>query len=382
MLAFGLGSAVTRNPGNYVLEQVHRSFWISRDPTSIVSRMAAADGIPMNIELLPLESPPNGTLPSFENPEDRSYELFIVAGFCLCLIVAFTCLRVYAKVYLLRTHSKDDWPVFGRHAWDVLIKDLSVGKIQVGKPRPPEKTRERTKINQLSLTIATIYGPSIWMIKLSLFLLFLEIFGTLRWLRLLVYLGIVVNGIIYLAITIAMAASCAPKHGYTKLDYLSAITADKCARNDYLNTWPGLFNILSDFYLLILPLPAVWGLQLPTRKKLGICGMFLTGFMACICSILSLAYRLILRDNPHDSNWYFIPRSIVSIAEVTAGVIIPSVPSLSVVCRHYQPTVIGYSTGWGQKLKSVLSSRTTEIQKTADSLEMGTRSDSYRKLNV
>ncbi|KAL8870385.1 MAG: hypothetical protein Q9198_007641 [Flavoplaca austrocitrina] len=263
--------------------------------------MAAADGIPMNIELLPLEPPPNGTLPNFENPEDRSYELFIVAGFCLCLIVAFTCLRVYAKVYLLRTHSKDDYayilslaaaitlivlyvaivtgPVFGRHAWDVLIKDLSVGKIQVGKPRPPEKTRERTKINQLSLTIATIYGPSIWMIKLSLFLLFLEIFGTLRWLRLLVYLGIVVNGIIYLAITIAMAASCAPKHGYTKFDYLSAITADKCARNDYLNTWPGLFNILSDFYLLILPLPAVWGLQLPTRKKLGICGMFLTGFM-------------------------------------------------------------------------------------------------------
>ncbi|KAL9038259.1 MAG: hypothetical protein Q9180_003244, partial [Flavoplaca navasiana] len=75
-----------------------------------------------------------------------------------------------------------------------------------------------------------------------------------------------------------MAASCAPKHGYTKLDFLSAITADKCARNNYLNTWPGLFNILSDFYLLILPLPAVWRLQLPTRKKLGICGMFLTGF--------------------------------------------------------------------------------------------------------
>ena len=115
------------------------------------------------------------------------------------------------------------------------------------------------------------------MIKLSLFLLILGVFGTLRWLRLLVYLGIVVTGFVYFSIMIAMAASCAPRHGYTKLDYLSAISAPRCARNDYLNTWPGLFNILSDFYLLVIPLPAVWALQLPTAKKLGISAMFLTG---------------------------------------------------------------------------------------------------------
>lgn len=122
-----------------------------------------------------------------------------------------------------------------------------------------------------------IYGPSIWLIKLSLFLLLLEIFGSLRWLRLLVYGGILVTGMIHFSIMVAIAAVCAPRHGYTKLDYLSAMSAPKCARNDYLNTWPGLFNIISDFYLLIIPLPAVWGLQLPTSKKVGISALFLTG---------------------------------------------------------------------------------------------------------
>ncbi|KAL8892974.1 MAG: hypothetical protein Q9192_005539 [Flavoplaca navasiana] len=190
--------------------------------------MADAAGTPIDFESLPLEPPPDGVFPNFQEPDNRSHELFIVAGFCLCVILTFACLRVYAKQ---------------------------------------------------SLTIEMIYGPSIWMIKLSLFLLYLEIFGRLRWLRLLVYYGILVTGLVYLGIMIAMAAYCAPKNGYTKFDYLSAIAADECARNDYLNTWPGLFNILSDFYLLILPLPAVWGLQLPTRKKLGICAMFLTGFL-------------------------------------------------------------------------------------------------------
>ena len=73
---------------------------------------------------------------------------------------------------------------------------------------------------------------------------------------------------------------------------------------------------------------------------------------------------------------------IPSIAEVTAGVIIPSVPSISVVYRHFQPAIHGYSTGVGQKLKKVLSSRSTETQKTMDSLEMGIRSESYQRLHV
>ena len=115
------------------------------------------------------------------------------------------------------------------------------------------------------------------MVKLSLFLHLLEVFGTLPWLRLLVYLGIVVTGLVYFSLMIVIAVSCSPKHGYTKFDYLSAIAGPQCARNDYHNTWPGLFNIMSDFYLLVIPLPAVWGLQLPRTKKLGISAMFLTG---------------------------------------------------------------------------------------------------------
>lgn len=122
-----------------------------------------------------------------------------------------------------------------------------------------------------------LYGPAIWMIKLSLFLLILELFGTLKWLRYLVYGGILVTGMVYFSIMIAIAAACSPRKGFSKGDYLVVIADPKCARNDFLNTWPGIFNILSDFYLLVIPLPAVWGLQLPTRKKIGISAMFLTG---------------------------------------------------------------------------------------------------------
>ena len=39
----------------------------------------------------------------------------------------------------------------------------------------------------------------------------------------------------------------------------------------------GAASVVSDLYLVILPLPAVWSLQLPFRKKIGVSAMFLTG---------------------------------------------------------------------------------------------------------
>lgn len=77
------------------------------------------------------------------------------------------------------------------------------------------------------------YDPSIWMVKLSLFLLLLEAFGTLPRLRLLVYLGIIVTGLFYLWNMIAMVASCVPRYRYIKFDYLSTVAAP---RNNSINT--------------------------------------------------------------------------------------------------------------------------------------------------
>jgi hypothetical protein len=80
----------------------------------------------------------------------------------------------------------------------------------------------------------------------------------------------------------------------------------------------GAFNIFSDFYLLLIPLPAIQKLQLPRRKKLGVYFVFFTGFgyiviapkklsladfspRACIMSIVALHFRLKLTKStdPH-----------------------------------------------------------------------------------
>ena len=60
------------------------------------------------------------------------------------------------------------------------------------------------------------YGPFIFLIKPSLFFLFLEAFSTLRWLRHFVYGGIFATGIFHFSISIALGGLCAPRNGYIK----------------------------------------------------------------------------------------------------------------------------------------------------------------------
>ena len=41
----------------------------------------------------------------------------------------------------------------------------------------------------------------------------------------------------------------------------------------------GVFNVISDFVILILPMPCVWKLRMPLKKKILMTAIFATGFL-------------------------------------------------------------------------------------------------------
>ena len=89
--------------------------------------------------------------------------------------------------------------------------------------------------------------------------------------RFLIYFGIAFQALFY-------AASVA---------FYSAAEAT-CTQNSkaqaafYLREWvftvvSGIINVMTDFYVLILPIAMVWSLQLTTRRKIGVIAIFLAG---------------------------------------------------------------------------------------------------------
>lgn len=128
---------------------------------------------------------------------------------------------------------------------------------------------------QFILVTMCFYGPCLFAVKCSIFLLFLTVFGELRWVRLLVWLGLLTTGLLYTAAIVVFTVSCSPRG--TENHFMS-VNKPRCRSwcIEYSLVMTS-FSIVSDFYLFILPIPAVLGLHMRIGKKFGILAIFMTG---------------------------------------------------------------------------------------------------------
>lgn len=70
---------------------------------------------------------------------------------------------------------------------------------------------------------------------------------------------------------------CAPSTGSSYLDFLNAFLSDTCMRTRVLVVIQGVGSVVTDVFLVILPLPAVLGLRMPLKRKIAVTSMFMVG---------------------------------------------------------------------------------------------------------
>lgn len=90
--------------------------------------------------------------------------------------------------------------------------------------------------------------------------------------------GIVIVTAFSIITSVVFAAMCAPRTGISQIDYLAPFVSNPWSRTRSLVVIQGIGNVVTDFYLVILPLPAVWRLQMPLERKIGLFSMFMFGF--------------------------------------------------------------------------------------------------------
>lgn len=121
------------------------------------------------------------------------------------------------------------------------------------------------------------YGPAAFFAKLAIFLLYLRTFGPSKWMRWLSYFGIAANFAFYFASTFAFGYLCVRRPGQT---WLQDQDSPRCIIDTHpLNYVVGIFGIVSDIFIFVLPLPVIWNLQMPTRRKIGVTAIFATGLV-------------------------------------------------------------------------------------------------------
>ena len=131
-----------------------------------------------------------------------------------------------------------------------------------------------TKLSQKDYAEFAIIGFAVFAAKLSLFLLYHRLFGPNRVLKSLVCVGIIFSAALYSLNLILSSIYCAPHVG---LPWGYATT--HCVKLLPFGAIQGSLNVVLDLFLLWLPLPVIWNLNMPPRRKMGILAIFMTDFL-------------------------------------------------------------------------------------------------------
>lgn len=128
---------------------------------------------------------------------------------------------------------------------------------------------------QLTLALQLIYTATITVAKSSLLMLYRRIFTVeTRWFRVGWWMNAAFLTIFFVGVNIDLCLQCLPK----SVDHLWNMQ-DSCSPNFAVAKIIGGVNAFLDVTLLILPIPMVWGLQMPRKRKVAVSGIFGMGLL-------------------------------------------------------------------------------------------------------
>ena len=89
----------------------------------------------------------------------------------------------------------------------------------------------------------------------------------------LIYFAILIQTLAYLAligVSIGLEVLCTAE---------TAATRSFCINNFKVTDFQAVFNVVTDFFIILLPIVKVWNLHLSVRRKVGVTVVFLTGLL-------------------------------------------------------------------------------------------------------
>ncbi|KAI5781503.1 hypothetical protein EDC01DRAFT_730234 [Geopyxis carbonaria] len=284
----------------------------------------------------------------------------------LAIVIAFHCiatvtvlLRLYTRAYVVRSFGigwfirsldlRNDWVMasalvslfaltissciyiklakIGYHVWDI-------------EQTPAEKVHGI----KAQLSTQLLYNPVLALTKISIILFYkrispnknfyLFLHGTIAF--------VICHGI---ALFITNIFQCTPVAFF----WNPTIPGGSCIDLRAFYFSAAALSIAADFWILLLPQPVLFSLQLPMKKRLMLMGMFGLGIVVCIVAVLRLValHRLMWGvdvDGTYDDAVIWSP------LEADIAVMCASMPALRPLVGHFFPSFmssVGYSYGPG-----------------------------------
>ncbi|KAK6840580.1 hypothetical protein PG995_016334 [Apiospora arundinis] len=309
--------------------------------------------------------PPPGVTPNFEHPADGLWTLNIVGLiFCNVIILIVYILRCYSKHTLKSPTTIEDWTTLialllvflyiatcylmgycgeGHHAWELSREDYQ-------------------SVLKWLYASSIVWIPAAFFTKASLLLLTARLFSiyrrTSRYIRLYVWFLLLA----YTPVQFVKIFICWPI-----ARYWNPTIPGRCLDQPKVFLTDTALAFVTDFIILVIPIPLTWKLNMPLRKKMKVAAMLGAGGIAVAVACFR-EYRIYIFQWSTDVTRDFVVMNICGTIEITIGMVCLCLPSINLIferatshkATHNRPRTIYPRISNSRKKNSAgISERTT-----------------------
>lgn len=164
----------------------------------------------------------------------------------------------------------------------------------------PEDVASRIYGSKIVIGLEQMMLVSTWGVKTCLVSIYWKLTQRLRWhLFVQILAGYVALGFVVIEITY-FAVYCRPFSQY----WAVPVENQQCASYQHYSITQAVFNISSDAFMLIIPIPLLKGAQMPIRKKLLLMAVLGLGVFVIIAAILNKYFNFHSPDTTIYQLWY------------------------------------------------------------------------------
>uniref|UniRef100_A0A8H7NLW4 Rhodopsin domain-containing protein n=1 Tax=Bionectria ochroleuca TaxID=29856 RepID=A0A8H7NLW4_BIOOC len=277
----------------------------------------------------PAADPPPGVTPNFVNPPSLHSVNLGVSIACLVLMIVVVGVRTYTKAVILRDMRHEDYVallvLFIFLAWGPIYTYLS--SLGLSRDLWNIRASDMPPLLRLCNDFQLLYSPAMGAAKYFICVHLKRIFcpsnrGAVHWT--LVAL-ITVNVMFYLTTFFAQMFQCIPREKIWRPDLPGS-----CMKSFVGILAIGVANLVLDLGILLVPIWAIWKLQIPVKRKLKPTQCF-----RWASSAVSIVFR-VPKDDNSNAVLHMAKVGLWSFAELTGTMIVGCIPFFPLFLQHFK----------------------------------------------
>ncbi|KAL4748732.1 hypothetical protein BDW72DRAFT_205343 [Aspergillus terricola var. indicus] len=253
---------------------------------------------------------------------------FIVTTISMVLVTITLALRIWAKSIRRRRFMTHDYLYFAGYVMAIgyaaqflygIYPNVMGMHLEDAIRLYPDRLETALKIIASS---TFIWAFATTLVKLCLLSLYLQIFHSEIIFRILAYIVAALSAMLAVSGILLGIVFCEP----FAYNWDRTIEGGHCGDTPKLQLSTAIVNMILDLFIVVLPMPVLWGLQMVKKRKIMLSGVFSLGL--CICAMNLTRTVLVVNQDRADVTYSIARIGLFSILEVNVGMICAALPTL------------------------------------------------------